>query len=119
MLQYEIEHKGKKYFGNVTLKEIHPFEYGGEFYLLDVDGMVPHKIPESKYIGIARVSSYPNSLIPEARMQDLFESYRVEGLNEYYRAVVCSLPGCQFYWARYSCGGGKPLSCNCLRVKTR
>ena len=71
MLQYEIEHEGKKFFGNVALKEIHPFEYGDDFYLLDVEGMVPHKIPESIYLNIARVSSYPSSLIPEARMQDL------------------------------------------------
>jgi len=71
VLQYEIEHEGKKFFGNVALKEIHPFEYGDDFYLLDVEGMVPHKIPESIYLNIARVSSYPSSLIPEARMQDL------------------------------------------------
>ncbi len=30
MLQYEIEHEGKKYFANVILKEIYPFEYGGK-----------------------------------------------------------------------------------------
>ena len=82
MLQYEIEHEGKKYFGNVALKEIHRFEYGGEFYLLDVEGMVPHKIPESKYVSIARVSSYPDSLIPDARMQDLRNLNLVEEEKE-------------------------------------
>lgn len=71
MLQYEIEHEGKKYFGNVALKEIHRFERGGEFYLLDVEGMVPHKLSESTYAGIASALSNPGSLVPEARMQVL------------------------------------------------
>jgi hypothetical protein len=39
MLPKKLDHR---------VKEIYPFEYGGEFYLLDVEGMVPHKIPESK-----------------------------------------------------------------------
>jgi uncharacterized protein len=32
--------------------------------------------------------------------------YRVNGLNDYHRAVVENLPVCRTCWARYLCGGG-------------
>lgn len=32
--------------------------------------------------------------------------YRVNGLNDYHRAVVENLPVCRACWARYLCGGG-------------
>lgn len=34
------------------------------------------------------------------------ESYRVDGINDYHRAIVDRLPECNRCWARYACGGG-------------
>jgi uncharacterized protein len=34
------------------------------------------------------------------------DSYTVDGLNNYHRAVVDNLPECKTCWARYTCGGG-------------
>ena len=34
------------------------------------------------------------------------QDYRVNGLNDYHRAVVENLPVCRTCWARYLCGGG-------------
>jgi uncharacterized protein len=41
----------------------------------------------------------------DARMGNIAD-YRVEGLNDYHRAVVDQLPVCRKCWARYYCGGG-------------
>jgi uncharacterized protein len=43
--------------------------------------------------------------IEDARMGDL-DDYRADGINDYHRAVVDSLPECRSCWARYLCGGG-------------
>ena len=34
------------------------------------------------------------------------DSYKVDGINDYHRAVVNNLPECKHCWARYACGGG-------------
>ncbi len=34
------------------------------------------------------------------------DSYTVDGINNYHRAVVDNLPECKTCWARYTCGGG-------------
>jgi uncharacterized protein len=76
---YEIEHEGRRYFGNVTLKELHFFQHGGEFHLLDVEGMVPHQISEALYRSIAGGSYHPGGLVPEERMKILRDLHLVVG----------------------------------------
>jgi len=41
----------------------------------------------------------------EARMGNIAD-YKADDPNEYYRAVVDTLPACRGCWARYLCGGG-------------
>jgi uncharacterized protein len=33
-------------------------------------------------------------------------SYKVDGINDYHRAIVDNLPECKRCWARHACGGG-------------
>lgn len=69
---YEIEQNGRKYFGNVSLKEFHPFRQDGESYLFNVATMTPYKLSEPVARLVDRAaSSYGGGLLSEQTMEEL------------------------------------------------
>jgi uncharacterized protein len=62
---YEIEYKGRRYFGNVTLREHHIFDYDSSSYLADVGSMATYPISRRLAGLIGRVVSSFGGLIPE------------------------------------------------------
>lgn len=68
---YEVEYEGRRYFGNVLLKEFHRFSRNGEIYLFAVEQMAAHKISELTSRIIDRVSSSAGGLVPESMVEEL------------------------------------------------
>lgn len=89
---YEIEHGGRRYFGNVTLKECHFFQHNGAFHLLDVDGMVPHRISGALYRSIAGGSYHPGGLIPEEGMKILRDLHLIAGEGDDPNGMPAAIP---------------------------
>lgn len=61
---YRVEHEGRAYFGNVSLREFHLFNHDGNFYLLDVVNMAAHPISPRLAATVRRVVSSSGCLIP-------------------------------------------------------
>jgi uncharacterized protein len=69
---YEIEHGGRKYFGNVSLKPFHRFQHDGAIYVLNVATMKPYWISESVANLVDGVAStYSGGLLSEQAMVEL------------------------------------------------
>lgn len=68
---YEIEYEGRRYFGNVSIREAHVFEYEGAHYLVDVGKKAAFPIPAGLPAIIREVDSAFGSLIPESAMAEL------------------------------------------------
>lgn len=69
---YEIEQNGRRFFGNVVLKEFHRFERDGQHYLFNVATMTPHRITESLARQIDRLArSFASGFVSEAMMNEL------------------------------------------------
>jgi uncharacterized protein len=71
LLQYEIDYEGQKYFGNVSLRDFHCFHAGDDFFLFDVERVLPRKIRESAYEFVESLFTSPCLLIPEKMMAAL------------------------------------------------
>lgn len=70
---YEITCDGRRYFGNVSLKEFHRFTRNSDTYLFNVEKMTLHKISESKSRIIDRVLSSFGGLVPASMFEELRE----------------------------------------------
>lgn len=68
---YEIEYEGRKYFGNVSLREFHKFRRNGGVYLFVSEKMAAQEISESMSLVIDKASSSSGGLIPEALVEEL------------------------------------------------
>jgi uncharacterized protein len=79
---YEIEQDGRKYFGNVSLKEFHQFQRDGESYLFNVATMKPHRISEPAARLVDKASaSYGGGLLSEQVMDELKRLDLVAGID--------------------------------------
>lgn len=68
---YEIEHEGRKYFGNVQLREFHVFSCDGDLLFVDVGKMTARQITPRTAAAIRRAASPFCDLIPESVMLEL------------------------------------------------
>ncbi len=68
---YEIECEGRKYFGNVSLREFHKFRRDGGVYLLVVEKMTVRKISEAMSLVIEKIYSSAGGLVPAALVEEL------------------------------------------------
>ncbi len=68
---YEIEYEGRTYFGNVSLREFHIFNYDGNPYLVDVKSMAAHQISPGVVAVVTRIASIPGGLVTESEMVEL------------------------------------------------
>ena len=68
---YEIELEGHRYYGNVSLREHHAFEYDGSSYVVDVAGVVGHRISPELAALLGRLEVDKGVLIPEVVMEAL------------------------------------------------
>jgi uncharacterized protein len=79
---YEIEQDGRKYFGNVSLKEFHNFRQEGENYLFNVATMMPYPLSESVARLVDKVaSSFGGGLFSEQSMEVLKKLDLVAGIE--------------------------------------
>jgi len=68
---YEIEHEGRRYFGNVTLREFHVFEYDASTYVVDVERLDARPLPPEVVAVISGQALNVWGLIPETLMKTL------------------------------------------------
>lgn len=68
---YEIVHEGCRYFGNVTLREIHIFEYDAATYVVDVERLTARSIPPEVAAVISGPAMNFGGLVPETSMKIL------------------------------------------------
>jgi uncharacterized protein len=68
---YELEYEGRNYFGNVSLREFHIFDYSGNLYLADVCSMATYPISSRISDLIGRVASTCGGLVPESAILEL------------------------------------------------
>ncbi|WP_428559941.1 MAG: radical SAM protein [Solidesulfovibrio sp. DCME] len=66
-----VELEGRRYFANVAVRECHTFEYEGNVYLLDVQGLAAHAITPGLAALIGRLGADPSLLLPEAVLEKL------------------------------------------------
>lgn len=79
---YEIEQDGRKYFGNVSLKEFHQFRQDGENYLFNVATMTPYRLSESVARLVDKAAcSFGGGLLPEQTMEELKKLDLVVGID--------------------------------------
>jgi uncharacterized protein len=76
---YEIEYEGRRYFGNVLLREYHIFEHDNANYLVDVDNKAVSPISAQLASMIKKVDSAFGSLIPESAIDELRKFKLVAG----------------------------------------
>ncbi|MEA4856156.1 MAG: radical SAM protein [Solidesulfovibrio sp.] len=77
--RFTLELEGRRYYGNVSLRECHAFASGPGNYVFDVQGMVAHAIPPQLTRLIAQLGTDPSALIPEAAMTALRDLGLVAG----------------------------------------
>ncbi|MEO5361537.1 MAG: SPASM domain-containing protein [Nitrospirota bacterium] len=80
---YEIDCEGRRYFGNVSLKEFHRFTRNGDTYLFNIEKMTSHKISASTSRNIDSVlysfgELVPAPMVEELRKIDLIDDYESE-----------------------------------------
>lgn len=68
---YQVDHEGRTYFGNVSLREFHIFEYDGHLYVVNVGRMAAFPISHRLASLIDRVASTFGGLVPESVMIEL------------------------------------------------
>ncbi|RPJ83748.1 MAG: radical SAM protein [Acidobacteria bacterium] len=68
---YEVEYGGRKYFGNVWMREFHTFRRADGIYLFVVDQMAVHKISEATARIIDKVSCSSGGLVPASMLEHL------------------------------------------------
>ncbi|MDA8333474.1 MAG: radical SAM protein [Peptococcaceae bacterium] len=68
---YEIDYEGRKYFGNVSLREHHIFGYNDNLYLVDVERMAAQPVSPRLAASIGRIASAPGTLVPASVMEEL------------------------------------------------
>ena len=68
---YEIELEGRRYFGNVALREFHSFEHEGNTYVIDVQSLSAQAVSPRLAGAINRLAMDPGILVPESLMQTL------------------------------------------------
>lgn len=71
MLQYEVEFEGRRYFGNIIVKEFHVFQFLDDFYLFDVHRVKPYKISEADYLTLSNISPHSINLVTDETMNTL------------------------------------------------
>ncbi|WP_269851219.1 hypothetical protein [Methanosarcina horonobensis] len=76
---YEIEYEGRRYFGNVVLREYHIFEHDNAHYLVDVGNKAVSPISARLASMIKKVDSAFGCLIPESAMEELRKLKLVAG----------------------------------------
>lgn len=76
---YEIEYEGRRYFGNVVLREYHIFEHDNAHYLVDVGNKAVSPISARLASMIKKVDSAFGCLIPEPAMEELRKLKLVAG----------------------------------------
>lgn len=79
---YEIEQAGRKYYGNVTLKECHLFQEDGRYFLFNVATLKPHQVSAPVARLIEKVaSSFGGELISQKSMEVLRQLDLVAGID--------------------------------------
>ncbi len=79
---YEIEQDGRKYFGNVSLKEFHLFQQDGEHYLFNVATMTPYRVSEPVARLVEKAAySYGGGLLTGQVMDELKKLDLVVGID--------------------------------------
>jgi len=68
---YEIEYEGRKYFGNIALREFHVFRHDGDCCLFDVERLTSRMISECEYRTIEKVLMSSESLVSEKTVETL------------------------------------------------
>jgi uncharacterized protein len=68
---YQLEHQGRTYFGNVSLRQFHIFCYGGQTYLANVDAFKAFPISADFADQVQRVAVSSGSLVPQALFREL------------------------------------------------
>jgi len=68
---YEVEYGGRRYFGNVSLREFHIFDYNDILYLADVERMAAYPISRRLAELIIHVSSTSGCLVSESVILEL------------------------------------------------
>jgi uncharacterized protein len=79
---YEIEYEGRRYFGNVSLREFHIFDYDGNAYLVDVESLTARPVSPRLAVMIGHAASACGGLVPASVVEALRGLKLIEGLDD-------------------------------------
>ena len=79
---YQVDYQGRKYFGNVSLREFHIFDYDGNFYLVDVERITACPLTSRLAAIIDQAAFAMGGLIPEPVMIELRRLQLIAGEEE-------------------------------------